>query len=208
MFAQWASDEFTLRIHNRTVADVDPLIDIRLVGLLEGVSIQNVTLSLDNAAPNDKDLPLYRDMTESREPILTPGLRSPQCRSVCATHRARTVPAACNSHSKLTADIAKWCVVYAKRAAIALGPDQTLWAGWHHFAMLAQNLAVRVNVKQRVIKAPVAGLGITCVHPYSYVCTGLLSWTNLDIANVILIAASIDIRDSGCRSGSPDRATR
>src|SRR5215211_8254237 len=27
LFAQWPSDEFTLRIHNRTVAAVDPLID-------------------------------------------------------------------------------------------------------------------------------------------------------------------------------------
>jgi hypothetical protein len=33
LFAQWASDEFTVRIHNHTVAEVDSLIDIRVCGL-------------------------------------------------------------------------------------------------------------------------------------------------------------------------------
>jgi hypothetical protein len=37
LFAQWASDEFTVRIHNHTVAEVDSLIDIRVCGLGPGL---------------------------------------------------------------------------------------------------------------------------------------------------------------------------
>jgi hypothetical protein len=66
LFAQWPSDEFTVRVHNRTVTNVDPLIDIRLIGLLEGISIRNIAFSLDDAASNDKDSPFYCDVTESR----------------------------------------------------------------------------------------------------------------------------------------------
>jgi hypothetical protein len=59
MFAQWPSDEFTVRIHKSTVANVDPLIDIRLVSLLEGISIRNIALPLDNSASKNKDPPSF-----------------------------------------------------------------------------------------------------------------------------------------------------
>ena len=47
-------DEFTVRIYNRIVADIVLFIDIRLVGLLEGISIRNITLSLDNATQDGR----------------------------------------------------------------------------------------------------------------------------------------------------------
>ena len=114
-------------------------------------------------------------MTESCKPVLTPGhrrgnvdLRPPRIQRI---PRQRHVILKADQ----TADFAKWCVVYAERAAIALSPDQTLRPGWHHLGMVSQNLAVRVNVEQRVIKTPAARLGVTLAHPDGYICAGLPS---------------------------------
>ena len=67
------------------------------------------------------------------------------------------------------AEAAEGKIEHLEITAGALAPNQSLTGGWDEFAVPAEELSLGVEIKERVEKRRVAGLGISFVYPIATV---------------------------------------
>src|ERR671911_780697 len=168
-------DELTVGPDDDAVTFVDPLCSFSVVFRLEFEPLRDVLLAQSRGASEHVHPPLLGDVPEGGQPGLAPvpggsevNLHSPGIQGIT---RQRHVVLPADQAAKLT----EGGVVHLEGAAVTLCPDHAPGGGWYQLLVLAQQVALGIDVEQGVVQASVARLRVTLVQAHYHVNAGLPS---------------------------------
>src|SRR5215210_9400907 len=153
---QRPSNELATGTDDDTIPFVDPLSSFSVVLRLELEPIWEVFLVQGDRAADHVHPPLLGDVPQGGEPGLAPvpggsevNLHAPGIQGIT---RQRHVVLPADQTAKLT----EGGVVHLEGTAVTLCPDHAFGGGWYQLLVLAQQVALGIDVEQGVVQASVA----------------------------------------------------